>query len=169
MPNHVHIIAVPQTAEAIADTLRPLHMRYTQRINQDHGWRGTLWQGRFYSCAMEEQHVWAAIRYVERNPVRAGHVARPEEYLWSSAPAHCGLRPGPALAGASPHPLSTRKWSEWVNAPDEDAVAALIRQRTAQGRPLGDDEFVSRMSQRLGRSLHAPPRGRPKRGTQPLS
>ena len=135
MPNHVHIIAVPAAPQSIAGALRPLHMRYTQRVNAEHGWQGTLWQGRFYSCAMDEQHVWAAVRYVERNPVRAGLVERAEDYLWSSAQAHCGLRADPALSDAGPHPLSTRKWSGGVNAPDEATVADLIRQRTDRGRP----------------------------------
>jgi hypothetical protein len=58
---------------------------------------GHLWQNRFYSCALDEAHLWAALRYVERNPIRAQLVTRPEEYFWSSAAAHVGLGAPPAL------------------------------------------------------------------------
>ena len=60
-------------------------------LNKRHGFSGHVWQGRFFSCPLDEAHLWAAIRYVELNPVRAGMVARAEDYKWSSAPAHCGL------------------------------------------------------------------------------
>jgi putative transposase len=64
------------------------HRRYTRRVNLREGWRGYLWQGRFASVPMDEPHLLAAARYVERNPVRA-HLARaPGDWRWSSARAH---------------------------------------------------------------------------------
>src|SRR5438477_12199367 len=92
MANHVHLVAVPSAADGLERMLKPLHSRYAQRINRLRGWKGHVWQGRFFSSALDERHMWAAIRYVERNPVRAGLVQRAEEYAWSSAPAHAGLR-----------------------------------------------------------------------------
>jgi hypothetical protein len=56
-----------------------------------------LWQNRFYSCALDEVHLWTALRYVERDPVRAQLVTRPEDYFWSSAAAHVGYGARPAL------------------------------------------------------------------------
>jgi len=76
MPNHVHLVAVPKTAEALARAVGEAHRRYTRRINFREGWRGYLWQGRFASFVMQRRHALAAVRYVERNPVRAGLVRR---------------------------------------------------------------------------------------------
>lgn len=91
MPNHVHIIAVPRTPEALALTFKETHRRYTRSINAREGWSGYLWQGRFASFAMKEVHASMAVRYVENNPVHAGMVRKAEDYLWSSARAHMGI------------------------------------------------------------------------------
>jgi putative transposase len=97
MTNHIHLVAVPKTEAGLQWVLKPLHMRYAQRINRRRGWKGHLWQGRFFSSALDETYLWAAIRYVERNPVRAKLVRKAENYPWSSAAAHCGLREDPVL------------------------------------------------------------------------
>ena len=89
MTNHIHLIVVPTTESGLQDMLKPLHMRYAQRINRQRGWKGHVWQGRYFSSSLDEQYMWAAIRYVERNPVRARIVRKAENYRWSSAPAHC--------------------------------------------------------------------------------
>jgi len=90
MPNHVHLILVPSTADGLARAVGETHRRYTRMINFREGWRGHLWQGRFSSFVMSEQHLMGAVRYVERNPVKAGLVDRAEDWPWSSAAAHCG-------------------------------------------------------------------------------
>lgn len=89
MTNHVHLIAVPKTPEG----LRPLgeaHRQYTRYINFKNDWRGYLWQGRFSSYPMDEAYLYKAVRYVELNPVRAGIVAHPAQYRWSSARQRLG-------------------------------------------------------------------------------
>ena len=88
MPNHVHLIAVPQSIEGLALAIGEVHRRYTRRVNFREGWRGHLWQVRFASYVLDEAHLIAAARYVELNPVRARLVRVPGEYLWSSAAAH---------------------------------------------------------------------------------
>ncbi len=65
---------------SLAGALKPLHTRYAQHINRTRGVSGRLWQGRFFSCPLDEEHLWSAVRYVERNPVRAGLVERAEDY-----------------------------------------------------------------------------------------
>ncbi len=72
----------------MARSFNQAHMRYSQYFNGKIGQRGHLWQGRFYSCPLDGVHLYAAIRYVERNPVRAGLVERSEDYPWSSALNH---------------------------------------------------------------------------------
>jgi putative transposase len=76
MPNHVHLIMVPADEFGLRDALGEAHRRYTRMINFRDGWRGHLWQERFHSFVMDEQHLLAAVRYVERNPVRARLCAR---------------------------------------------------------------------------------------------
>jgi len=61
MPNHVHLVAVPRTAEGLARAVGEAHRRYTRRVNFREGWRGYLWQGRFASFLMEGAHVLAAV------------------------------------------------------------------------------------------------------------
>ena len=80
MPNHVHLIVVPQTEDSLRLAIGEAHRRYTCHINFRENWRGHLWQGRFSSYVMDEKYLLAAARYVELNPVRARLVADPAEY-----------------------------------------------------------------------------------------
>jgi putative transposase len=88
MPNHVHLIAVPNTKDGLNLAIGEAHRRYTRHINFREGWRGHLWQGRFSSFIMAEKYLLTCTRYVELNPVRAGLVKKPEACPWSSAKAH---------------------------------------------------------------------------------
>ena len=88
----MHLILKPDSEEGLQRVLKPLHMRYDQYINKVKGWKGHLWQGRFFSSVLDDAYLWSAIRYVEQNPVRAGMVENAEDYLWSSAAAHSGIR-----------------------------------------------------------------------------
>jgi putative transposase len=65
MTNHVHLVVVPQNDTSLAQAVGRTHFTHAQRFNTDHGRSGHLWQGRFYSCAMESGHELAALRYVE--------------------------------------------------------------------------------------------------------
>lgn len=88
MTNHIHLMLLPESVHSLAMLLRRVQGRYAQYFNARVRRSGHLWQNRFFACAVDEQHLWRALRYVERNPVRAGMVGRAEEYLWSSARAH---------------------------------------------------------------------------------
>jgi putative transposase len=169
MENHVHLVCLPRTDRALADTLRDTHMRYANYFNRKMGGvSGHLWQGRYYSCACDTRHAWEAIRYVERNPVRAGVVASAEEYPWSSARAHAGgVRDGVVDDGLPPRAgPATKDWSAWLRMPDDEETMIALRQSTRTGRPCGDTRFVSTLESASGRRLCALPRGRPFRETQ---
>ncbi|HEY2482162.1 MAG TPA: transposase, partial [Caulobacteraceae bacterium] len=92
MPNHVHFILVPANEDGLRATFAQAHRRYTGAVNARQQWTGHLWQGRFSSTAMDEAHLYAAIRYVDLNPVRAGLVDRAADWPWSSARAHLSGR-----------------------------------------------------------------------------
>lgn len=80
MPNHVHFICIPQHPDSLARVFNLLHMRYWQYMNKKQGACGHLWPRRFYSCILDEKHLYAAVRYVENSPIRCGIIKRPEEY-----------------------------------------------------------------------------------------
>ena len=91
MSNHVHFIAAPVKEDSLAMTFKYANMRYSSYFNKKNKRSGHLWQGRFYSCPLHFEHSLEALRYVERNPVRAKMVELPWEYRWSSAREHVGL------------------------------------------------------------------------------
>jgi putative transposase len=163
MPNHVHLVVVPSRLESIAQVLGPLHMRYSQRINLRHSWSGHLWQARYYSCPLDDAHLWHAVRYVERNPVRAGITPVAEAYPWSSASAHAGLRIDPVLANDLPFQHEIEDWPSWLRGEEARQQVENIRTSTRKGMPCGGEEFVSRISSVLGRILSPSPRGRPRK------
>jgi putative transposase len=88
MPNHVHLILVPDREEALGRALGETHRRYSSVVNARLRVTGHLFQSRFGSVVMDEDHLMAAARYVALNPVRAGLAARAEDWRWSSARAH---------------------------------------------------------------------------------
>ena len=77
MPNHVHLVAVPQTAGSLAQFMRTVNRNYAVQINRRMGWSGHLWQERFHSFVMDEIYLYSAVRYIELNPVRAKLCDRP--------------------------------------------------------------------------------------------
>ena len=64
MTNHVHLVCVPARVDSLSLVLKPLDLRYAQHVNWTHGISGRLWQGRYFSCPLDDEHFWAAIRYV---------------------------------------------------------------------------------------------------------
>ena len=166
MTNHVHLVVVPGSEVALQRMLKPLHMRYAQRINRRKGWKGHLWQGRFFSSALDADYLWAAIRYVERNPVRAKMVSKAENYPWSSAAGHCGMQDDRVLCSK---PYWRRQfegignWSAWLAAGDEPGQLEILRRNADKGLPCGSDKFILRLEKCVGRKLAFRPRGRPKR------
>ncbi len=85
MSNHVHLLLSPMEAEGPSLLMKSLGQRYVQAFNRRHARTGTLWEGRFRSCVVDsEEYLFRCHQYIEMNPVRAGMVSNPREYLWSS-------------------------------------------------------------------------------------
>ena len=166
MTNHVHFVCVPRKQGSLAATFKPVNLRYAQHVNWTHELSGRLWQGRFYSCALDERHFWLAMRYVELNPVRARLCRRPWRYEWSSAAAHTDERAKSELLDLSDWygQMSAEAWRKELIRVLNDAELAQMRLRTHTGRPLGSDSFLSKLEARLGRRLRALPPGRPRTG-----
>ncbi len=88
MSNHTHLVAVPAREDSLSVLFRRVHGRYAQYYNARTARTGHLWQNRFFACPLDHDHLWTALAYVERNPVRAAIVPRAGDYTWSSAVAH---------------------------------------------------------------------------------
>jgi len=167
MSNHIHLIAVPAEEDSLQRMLKPLHMRYAQHINRQQQWSGHLWQGRFFSSPLDEQYLWFCMRYVERNPVRAGMVDHAEDYLWSSAAAHCGLKKETLLTTKSKHWAAFKEiedWSAWLNEQENEEQLAIVRRNIQKNIPCGSDKFIKKLEKLAGRVLQFRPIGRPKKG-----
>jgi putative transposase len=161
MTNHEHLVAVPKEETSLALAMRDLLGPYASYFNRKYGISGRLWQGRFYSTVLDESHFWAAMRYIELNPVRAGMVQCAEEYPWSSAPAHCGLLQDSLLLPLPAGVAVIGNWSEWLRAGNSTAQLKFIRDCTRTGRPCGAESYIRELERITGRILIPRKGGRP--------
>ena len=167
MTNHVHLIVLPENEGSLARTLGRAHSEYALALNQAEGRSGHLWQNRFFSCPMDQSHLFSAMRYIELNPVRAGMAATAWEWPWSSARAHTAAEtPDPVLScdwieyfGRWEH----GEWKEILSVCDPAAECEAVRRATRTGEPLGPREFVADLERRAGKRLRVFERGRPKK------
>lgn len=167
MQNHVHFIAIPDRYDSLARVFNTAHMRYSQYFNRKLKQRGHLWQGRFYSCILDESHLILAARYIERNPVRAGLVKKPWQWFWSSATAHTNEKWDELIELGTLFGIigmSCDSWKKYIDSQEEEKFLQRIRKCTFSGRPLGAMAFIERLEAKTGRRLRGLPIGRPKKG-----
>jgi putative transposase len=167
MSNHVHLIAVPEREDSLAILLRRVHGRYAQYYNTHSGRTGHLWQNRFFACVLGADHLWTALVYVDRNPLRAGMVRQAEDYRWSSAAAHLSGVDSSGLLDMGWWRQQGRRedWAGELGMGDLEATAAL-RSCTYAGRPYWSERWVREMAGRFGRCWT---RGRPKKEEAPAA
>jgi REP-associated tyrosine transposase len=166
MSNHVHLILVPSEPDALAVALKQIHGRFASFWNATHCSNGHVWQGRFYSCPLDDAHLWIALRYVERNPVRAQLAHRPEHWKWSSAAVHCGTQIAPSWLAMDKFSRrwTVQSWTDYVAEIESDAHLRTIRKSTHTGRPLGPEEFVREIEMTTNRNLLPQKAGRSRDG-----
>ncbi len=164
MTNHVHFIAVPDNETSLSRGFGEGHRRYTRMKNFTQGVRGYLFQGRFGSCVLDEHHLVAATRYVLMNPVRAGMVTAPSEYMWSSAKFHAGLTEYDLLVKDRTLKGFITDWAEFVASEDDEKLHQL-RRATRTGRPVGSYDFVQVVEGLTDRDLSIGMPGRPREQT----
>jgi putative transposase len=163
MPNHVHWIVVPARPDSLAKAFGQAHCRYAHYTNAALNRCGHFWQNRFFSCALDRAHCWAALRYVERNPVRAGLTPVAEDWPWSSAAAHLGDSPPEWLnLDAWRAAFNLHDWRVYLTSPTITEADLLLRINTYNGRPLGSAAFVDKIEATLGRPLIPRKGGRPR-------
>jgi len=161
MPNHTHLIAVPETEEGLRLAIGEAHRRYSSMINRRQKWTGHLWQGRFSSFPMDEAYLLAAARYIEMNPVRANLTPDPYAWRWSSAKAHAdGI--DDILVKVSPLLQMVGDWRLFLRDSDEED-ANKIRGHERTGRALGSDWFLESLELSLMRAVKRRKAGRKKK------
>ena len=158
MPDHVHLILTPEGGEGLALALSRTHRLYAGFVNARARQTGHLFQGRFGSVALDEDHLMNAARYVALNPVRAGLAPRAEDWPHSSVRAHLTgrrrARQGQPLLDRAP------RFADLIEGEPDAAAFALIRRSELIGRPLGSAAFVAAIERSLGRALAPGKRGR---------
>lgn len=175
MPNHVHLILTPSTAEGLSRAVGETHRRYAAFVNARGRWRGHLFENRFGSVAMDEAHLIAAVRYVSLNPVRAGLARDARAWPWSSVAAHL-VGQDDGLVVVRPVLERVEDFARLLDTSDTAEVVfrnatQAIRSAEIIGRPLGTPDFIADLERRLGRPLarRAPGRKpRPPSAKQPL-
>lgn len=165
MSNHVHLVVVPRQPDSLATALKHTHGRYASYWNAVHKSSGHVWQGRFYSCPLDSAHLWIALRYAERNPVRANMVADAASWTWSSAAAHCAAQDAPPWLDLEmwSRRWSARSWREYLATEETEDQVAAIRQSTHAGRPLGTTDFLHSLEHVTQRRLAPQKGGRPRK------
>lgn len=152
MPNHVHLILCPATEDGLASAMGAAHRRWANFVNARGRWSGHLFDGRFASAAMDEDHLLAAVRYVALNPVRARLVTRADDWQWSSVGAHmAGEDDG--LVTVKPVLDRVDRFSELIGTDADDPGFARFRAAERTGRPVGTADFVADLERLLGRPI----------------
>lgn len=173
MTNHVHLLVTPSKPESASLMMKGLGQRFVQYINRTYARSGTLWEGRFRSCLLqEEDYVLACYRYIEMNPVRASMVEHPAEYRWSSYGANAHGVPS-AIIEANPlytqlgetADLRASAYRELFRYQLDPGLVDQIRSATNGNYALGNARFASEVEQALGRRAIRGRAGRPKRST----
>ena len=165
MSNHVHCIAVPKKEDSLARCFAEAHSKYARRVNKREGWTGHLWQARFGSSVLDEPHMIAAVRYVERNPVRAGMAEIPWRYQWSSARWHMRkVRTDPLISNDGLLQDLIEDWGRYLLDDDEEDFVERVRRESSVNRPLGGEPFIQGLEKRFKMSLARNPPGPAPRG-----
>lgn len=160
MPNHFHLALWPYGDGDLSRWMQWLLTAHVRRYHRQHGSSGHVWQGRFKAFPIQDdEHLFTVLRYIERNPLRAGLVKRAEQWQWSSLHvfAHKGrtelLHPGPVAREPD--------WVNVVNASMTDGELEQLRRCVKRGAPFGSAHWAQRIARRLGLESSLKPLGRP--------
>jgi len=170
MTNHVHLLVSSESATGVAKLMQSVGGGYVRSFNARHGRTGTLWDGRYFSSPVgSDAYFWNCHRYIELNPVRAGIVEAPGEYMWSSYASNAHGNHDPVV---TPHPqylalAVTRadvaaRYRDFFAIELEHAVVRQIRETLGNERAFGSEEFLDAIEATSCRSPRHRGRGRPK-------
>ena len=147
MTNHVHLIVIPKTKESLSRAIGETHRLYTRKINFEQKVKGHLFQERFYSTPLDEEHFLYALRYVEQNPVKAYMVKYPWDYKYSSAKYRAKLIQEDMLLSNNELIDSIKDYKNFLI---EDTKVEILKEKTRTGRPCGDEDFYDKIESLIG-------------------
>ncbi|MFC1744796.1 transposase [Candidatus Riflebacteria bacterium] len=162
LEDQILLVVVPRNNTGLARGVGEAHRRYTRLVNMRESTKGYLFQGRFYSCPLDNKHMLAAVKFVERTPVRKGLCKKPWDYLFSSARFRVGKRKSDPLLSTPELVKGIDNFREFL-AVDPDEMA-YVESKLRTGRPCGDRRFIVRAEKITGRRLQPLPAGRPPAG-----
>ncbi|WP_077033743.1 transposase [Pelomonas sp. KK5] len=173
MDNHIHLLATPETDEALSRMMQSLGRRYVAAFNKRHGRSGTLWDGRFRAAPLEaSEYLLACMRFIETNPQRLGQAVRPEDYRWSSAAHHLGKRRDPLVLdhalfwGIGNTPFEREAaYKAWLEQGVTEDEAKRLGEAALKGWPLGSAPFLRAIGEVTDRPVSPRRRGRPPKST----
>ena len=161
MPNHFHLVVRPYADDDLGRWMQWLMTSHVRRYHRHYHSEGHVWQGRFKAFPVQaDEHLLTVLRYVERNPLRAGLVDRAEAWRWSSL-ALRAQDPPPRLLAPCPVKLP-RGWPTLVNRPQTDKEVQALRKSIERGAPLGSPLWQRRTATKLDLESTLRPRGRPR-------
>lgn len=174
MGNHFHLLATPESAEAIPQMMQAIGRRYVRYFNQHQSRTGTLWEGRYKSNLIQaEHHLLACMAYMDLNPVRAGLVSDPADYRWSSHAHYIGRRLDKLI---TPHPLYWQlgntpfareaAYLDLVRSGVTEQEVRVLTESALRGWALGEPDYIAELQRRTERRLTMGKRGRPKADLQ---
>jgi putative transposase len=161
LPNHFHLVLWPHRDGDLSRWMQWVQTTHVRRYHEHYHTSGHVWQGRFKAFPIQaDEHLLTVLRYVERNPLRAGLVAAVDGWRWSSlAVWNSAERPawysdGPARRG--------KDWLAHVARPQTDVEIAAIRRCAHRGCPFGHESWQRKTVAALGLQSTLRPRGRPR-------
>ena len=175
MTNHVHLLVTPRTPEDVSRLMQSLGRRYVRYVNHSYQRSGTLWEGRYRACAVRaDEYLFTCMRYIEFNPVRAGMVASPGVYRWSSYRRNALGQSDPLVSdhqlytalGGSAHERQLA-YRELFRADLDEHALVQIRSATHSGHLLAGERFRTEIEAAHGRRFGPAPRGRPRKEATP--
>jgi putative transposase len=174
MSNHFHLLATPESVEGIPQMMQAVGRRYVRNYNLRHARSGTLWEGRYRSTLIQaERYLLACMVYIDLNPVRAGMLADPAEYPWSSHQHYVGRRHDKLV---TPHPLywelgntpfaREQAYAELVHAGIPAEQQQVLTDSALRGWALGEPDYVADLQRRTARRVARAQAGRPRSKSQ---
>jgi putative transposase len=170
MPSHWHVVLWPAADGDLSAFLRWLTLTHAVRWHKQYHSTGSghLYQNRFKAFPIaQDDHLLSVLRYVERNPLRAGLVRRAEQWPWSSLACRLAGGDEPALRLHAGPVAMTDDWLRQVNEPQTEVEVEALRVSVARGRPYGSAGWVEKVVKQLGLQSTVQPRGRPRKQPTP--
>lgn len=158
LPTEIHLLAVPLKEDSLRKGIGDTHRQYARHMNANHDINGQLWADRFHSFPLQEKYTHHVLHLIEWTPVLSGQVKMPHQWHYSSARTRHNEEFDDLVTD---HPLLEHvDWQKVDTKKPSYLQMDLIYSHQSTGRPLGDQQFICDLEQKLGKRLRPRKRGR---------